>query len=38
MLPAPVLNLGLGMNWYNTQNFLALMEVTVHCEATLGPP
>lgn len=33
MLPPPALNLGLGKNCHNIQNFLALTEETICCEA-----
>lgn len=40
MLLPPALNLGLGKNCRNIQNFLALLEETICCEATplLGLP
>lgn len=34
ILPPPALNPGLGKNCHNIQNFLSLLEETIHCEAT----
>lgn len=34
MLSPPALNLGLGKNCHNIQNFLALIEETIRCEVT----